>query len=253
MEQHSTSDLYCTTTPFNPIYTQLNNNDYPKPAKPEVMEVIEEAMDIEATIKGDVDLGYVKFRVKLNDYSFVGSGLWLWKVRYYKLYKKTHKNFKDWCNDVVGKNYTTVLDMIKAALVWMKLSTRGIEALPYSIAQCVTLYKYIDDEETFFANWELITSELQECEYSATAFAAVIEGRVSKKSTVITFPVDLFDKLYNTAVNVGLSIIELVRHMHYEMFQKVVCAPPDAMERWELDLELMVKEQDALLPSRSTS
>ena len=81
MKQHSTCDWYCTTNPFNPIYTQLNNNDYPEPAKPEVMEVIEEAMDIEATLKGDVDLGYVKFRVKLNDYSFVGSGLWLWKIR----------------------------------------------------------------------------------------------------------------------------------------------------------------------------
>ncbi len=114
-------------------------------------------------------------------------------------------------------------------------------------------YKYIDDEEIFFSNWELITTELEEHEYSATAFASIIEGREPKKNTVITFPLDLFDKLYDTAKNVGLSIIELVRQMHYELFQKVVCSRPDedaeAMERWELDLALIVAEQDFLLNS----
>ena len=252
MKQYN-ADWYCSQCPFWVLSTQFDNNDFPKPSRPEVMEVIEEALDIDATIEGDMDIDYIKFRVKLNDYSFVGTGLWLWKIRYFKLYKKTHKNFKDWCRDVVGKNYTTCLDMIKAARVWLALSTRGYNLLPYSIAQCVALYKYIDDEEIFFSNWELITTELEEHEYSATAFAAILEGSKPKKSTVITFPLDLFDKLYNTACNVGLTIIELVRQMHYEMFQKVACAPPDAMERWELDLELMVKEQDALLTYRNTS
>ncbi len=70
---------------------------------------------------------------------------------------------------------------------------------------------------------------------------------------MITFPLDLFDKLYNTACNVGLTIIELVRSMHYELFQKVVCSRPDedaeALERWQLDLALIVAEQEDLLNS----
>ena len=98
-----------------------------------------------------------------------------------------------------------------------------------------------------------ITSELQEHEYSATAFAAIIEGNTPKKRTTLTFPVDLFDKLYNTAVNVGLTIIKLVRHMHYEMFQKVVHTRPEvdaeALESLQLDLALMIKEQEVLLNS----
>ncbi len=253
MKQYN-ADWHCTQSPFWVLSTQLDNNDFSEPSRPEVMEVLEEAQDIDATLSGDVDIDYVKFRIKLNDYSFVPTGLWLWKVRYFKLHKKIYNmTFKDFCKKIVGKNYTTCLDMIKAARVWLALSTRGYNHLPYSIAQCVALYKYIDDEETFFSNWELISSELEEHGYSATAFTAIIEGRTPKKRTSITFPVDLFDALYNTACNVGLTIIELVRQMHYKLFQKVVCSRPDedaeAMKRWELDLALMVAEQDALLNS----
>ncbi len=247
MRQYN-ADWYCSQCPFWVLSTQLDNNDFSEPSRPEVMEVLEEAQDIDATLSGDVDIDYVKFRIKLNDLGFVSTGLWLWKVRYFNIHKKVYNmTFKDFCKNIVGKNYTTCLDMIKASRVWLALSTRGYNLLPYSIAQCVTLYKYIDDEETFFANWELITSELQECEYSATAFASIIEGREPKKSTVITFPLDLFDKLYNTACHVGLSIIELVRQMHYEMFGKVVHVPPNIIERWQLDLAVMISEQDALL------
>ena len=253
MEQYN-ADWYGSQCPFWVLSTQLDNNDFPEPSRPEVMEVLEEAQDIDATLSGDMDIDYIKFRIRLNDYSFVGTGLWLWKVRYFKLHKKLYNmTFKDFCKKIVGKNYTTCLDMIKAALVWMALSTRGYNLLPYSIAQCVALYKYIDDEETFFANWELISSELEESEYSATAFKALIEGKQPKKNTTVTFPLDLFDMLYNTACNVGLNIIELVRQMHYELFQKVVCSRPEtdteAIERWKLDLALIVAEQGVLLNS----
>ncbi len=251
MQQYNV-DWYGTQCPFWVLSTQFNNPDFPEPSRPEVMEVMEEAMDIDATIEGDMDIGYIKFRIKLNDYSFVSTGLWLWKIRYFKLHKKIfNMTFKEFCKKVVGKNYTTCLDMIKASRVWLALSTRGYNLLPYSIAQCVVLHKYLDDEETFFAHWELITTELQENEYSATAFTAIIEGKVAKKRTSLTFPVDLFNKLEHTAYNVGLSIIELVHQMWWSMFGKVVCHAtfndPKQLERWELDLALMIAEQDSLL------
>ena len=253
MNQYN-NDWYGTQCPFWVLSTQFDNPDFPNPTRPEVQETIDEALDIDATLEGDVDIDYVKFRIKLNDYSFVGTGLWLWKVRYFKLHKKIYNmTFKEFCKKVVGKNYTTCLDMIKASRVWLALSTRGYNQLPYSIAQCVVLHKYLDDEETFFDNWELITTNLEEHEYSATAFTAIIEGKVSKKSTTVTFPVDLFDCLYNTATNVGLNIIELVRQMWYKMFGKVGYSRPEPsteiIERWELDLALMIAEQDVILNS----
>ena len=181
MQQYN-ADWYCSQCPFWVLSTQFDNNDFPTPSRPEVLEVIEEALDIDSTIEGDMDIDYIKFRIKLNDISWVSTGLWLWKVRYFKLHKKIYNmTFKDFCKKIVGKNYTTCLDMIKAARVWLVLSTRGYNLLPYSIAQCVVLHKYIEDEETFFANWELISSELEEHEYSASAFTASIEGKQPKK------------------------------------------------------------------------
>ncbi len=246
--KHNNTDWYGVQSPFWVLSTQLKNPDFANPSSNEIKEVLSEAIDIDATIEGDVDLDYVKFRIKLNDFSWISTGLWLWKVRFFKLHKKIYNmTFKDFCNTVVGKNYTTCLDMIKGSTVWMALSTRGYEVLPYSIAQCVALHKYLDDEEIFFDTWEYICANLAEHEFSAKAFAKLLDGAEGKKSTVITFPLDLFDKLYNTACHVGLSIIELVSQMHYEMFGKVVHVPPNIMERWQLDLAVMISEQDALL------
>ena len=48
MEQYN-ADWYCSQCPFWVLSTQLDNPDFPESTKPEVMEVIEEALDIDAT------------------------------------------------------------------------------------------------------------------------------------------------------------------------------------------------------------
>ncbi len=89
MQQYN-ADWYCSQCPFWVLSTQFDNNDFPTPSRPEVLEVIEEALDIDSTIEGDMDIDYIKFRIKLNDISWVSTGLWLWKVRYFKLHKKIY-------------------------------------------------------------------------------------------------------------------------------------------------------------------
>ncbi len=242
---NATPDWFCWQNPFSSLYTQLNSGDFPEPKDLAVVETLEEVLDIEATLSGDMDVGYIAMRIKMNDYSYVSTGLWLWKCRYYKTYLKTHKTFKEWCKDFVGKDYTTVLAMIKAALVWVQLVSMGFEILPTSIAQCVVMYEYIGDLDELFNNWKYVIDNLEVHEFSKNNIKALLQGEIKKTNTTITFPLKLFQKLERTAFNVGISIIELVSQMHYELFQRVEVTPPEAMQRWYEDLQAIVAEQDA--------
>ena len=224
-------------TPFNPLYV---NNNYPLSEKPEIVSTLEEILDIEATLSGDIDIDYIVWRIKTNDYAFVITGLWLWKVRYYKSYLKTHKRFKDWCQDVVGKNYTTCLDMIYAAIVWIELVSFGFEILPTSIAQCLVL-KDLNDEEMRDA-WSTILRELEPHQFSSSRISKLLNGSEPPVNTSVTFPVDIFDKLYRTALEHGMTIIELVTNMYEKIHQKVAYTPPNAMRFWEQDLKLLIME-----------
>ena len=224
-------------TPFNPLYV---NNEYPLSEKPEIVSTIEEILDIEATLSGDIDLNYIVWRIKTNDYSFVTTGLWLWKVRYYKSYLKTHKRFKDWCQDVVGKNYTTCLDMIYAAIVWIELVSFGFDILPTSIAQCLVL-KDLNDEELRDA-WSTVLEELEPHQFSSGRISTLLNGSEENVNTSVSLPIELFYKLYQRAVDYGITIIEVIAQMYDEIHQKVAYTPPNAMRFWEQDLKLLVME-----------
>ncbi len=236
---------FCWRNPFTSIYTYFNSGDYPQPTNTAILETLEEVMDIEATLSGDIDLGYIAHRIKMNDYAFVGTGLWLWQVRYFKSYLDTHKTFKEWCRDEVGKDHKTVLAMIKASLVWVQLVTMGFEILPTSIAQCVVMYEYIEDLDEFYSNWQYVIDNLEPHEFSKKAIKTLLQGEIKKTNTNIRFPLDLFKKLSDTAWSCGISVIELVSQMYNQVFSKVVRTPPEQIVRWYEDLELIVKEQDA--------
>ena len=240
----SSAHWFCWQNPFTSLYTHFNSGDYPQPKDTAILETLEEVMDVEATLSGDMDLGYIAHRIRMNDYSFVGSGLWLWQVRRYKSYLDTHDNFKDWCKDVVRKDYTTVLAMIKAALVWVQLVTMGFEILPTSIAQCVVMYKYIGDLDEFSKNWQYVIDNLEVHEFSKKNIKALLQGEIKKTNTTLTFPLKLFKNLERTALNCGISIIKLVEQMYEQIFTKVVRTQPEQMSRWYEDLALIVKEQD---------
>ena len=241
MEYHQQSPSHAAflNSPFNPLY--LNNN-YPLSQEPAIVETIEEILDIECTLSGDVDLDYVAYRIKLNDYAFVSSGLWLWKVRYFKCYKKDYKRFKDWCEVVVGKSYDTCRRMIEAATVWVKLVSMGFDTLPSSIAQCLVL-KDFDDEELYEA-WSRVLTELAPHQFSSGRISTLLKGSEDKVNTSVSLPVDLFYKLWRTAIDAGMTIIELIAQMYDEVYQKVADVPPFVLKKWHDDLQEMVTNFD---------
>ena len=221
--------------PFNSLY---QNTDHTISNEPHIKELLDEVRVIGDTISGEVNLNYVEFKIKHNNISFVSSGAWLWKVRVYKTYKNTHKNFKRWCEDVINKSYTTALRLIKAATVWVKLATMGFETLPTSVSQCVVLYD-LDDEELYDA-WCLVLENLEPHLITASNIHTLIFGDTRKPNTTVKLPLDLFNTLWCAASDADMSIVELVASMYEEIYTKVANVSPFQEQRWREDLDDLV-------------
>lgn len=236
-EKHNKLPQDYIPSPFTALYL---NTDYELSQQSHIQEMLEEIHHIEKQIPGDVDPDYVAFKVKHNDISFVSSGAWLWKVRTYKSYKKTHTNFKEWCNDILHKSYRTALRLIQAATVWIDLATMGFDILPTSISQCLVL-KDLDDEE-LYAAWNQVLDNLEPHQITATSIQILLFGEKEKINTNIKLPINLYQKLWEHAHDAGTTIIQLIASMYYEIYQKVSNVTPEKEQAWRDDLADLIQE-----------
>ena len=140
------------------------------------------------------------------------------------------------------KSYDTCLRMINAATVWIKLVSMGFDILPSSIAQCLVL-KDFDNEELYEA-WSRVLGELAPHQFSVGSFSTLLKGSEEKVNTSVSLPVDLFYKLWRAARDAGITIIELIVQMYDEVYQKVAYLRPEVIQRWEEDLQELVANYD---------
>lgn len=228
--------------PTTSLYT---NTDYGISEENYIQEIIEEVEGIQENISGDIDPSYVGFKIKHNKLSFVPSGCWLWKVRTYKSYKKTHKTFKQWCEDVCHITYSTALRMIKAATVWIDLATMGFEVLPTSISQCLVLYEVPQDE--LYHAWSTVIETLPPHHITASSMNIILNGEPKKISTNINLPVDLFLTLQYLAHKAATTVSNVVAWMYHELFirtTKVANVEPSKIQMWEEDLQDLVRNYE---------
>ena len=218
-------------SPFNALY---ENTDFDISDQPHIQQVIKEVLGIEELISGEVEPNYVATKVKLNELSFVSSGSWLWKMRTFKNYKETHKNFKDWCRDAVGKSYNTVMRLINAATVWIELASYGFDVLPTSVSQCTVLQDLKGDE--LYEAWNKVVSNLEPHQITESSIRVLLYGEEPAVNTTVKFPIDLYEKLWEAARDAGTNIIQLVGLLYYEVYTKVSNLKPEAMDRWEEEM-----------------
>ena len=234
-EKHEELSKHYLPSPFTALYL---NTDYEISKQPHIQDMLQEVHDIGETIPGDVDLGYVDFKVRHNDISFVSSGAWLFQVRLYKSYKKTHKNFKNWCQDVLHKSYNTAIRLIKASTVWLKLATMGFDILPTSVSQCLLLYDLTDEE--LYEAWCKVLDNLEPHHLTEKSISILLFGDTKKISTNINLPVDLFNALWSIADHVKGRIVHVIAFMYHEVFTKVSNVEPEKIQKWQEDLQDLV-------------
>ena len=153
-------------------------------------------------------------------------------ILFYRLYKKTHRSFDQYCIDVIGINSWSCRDYIKASRVFLTLIRGGFTylELPKSISQCLTLSQYEDDE--LIEKWQLVSKKFKSYEYNANK----IEDYLHPKPLVDTYDttIDLQLPVVKTAVEKlaleqQMSISQLMLEMVevYQTYYKMVKIPSE--------------------------
>lgn len=113
--------------PFDHVY---KDNDVEISKRPEVLELHDFAVDLSELIEGEFDLEFLTLQIRFNQLSFVFTGLMAAEIKFKKLYKKTHRNFDQYCREMLGVSYWQIDDTIKATDVVMELIANGFDVLP---------------------------------------------------------------------------------------------------------------------------
>ena len=209
--------------PFTTLYQEKDvetaNSSY-------IQDLLDDCFQIAEMIPGEVIPDEAADRVRFHGLSFVISGCWLFKVKVFKSYKKSHKNYKDWCREIVGKSYHTVERIIKASHIVLELIHFGFSELPSSISQCMVLHDLSEDEQDLYQNWKLVNEQLEPHEITADSIRTLLVGKSPKTNTTIKLPIKLYEKMARTAFDLGCTMVNLVKSIYYEVYEKVEILTP---------------------------
>ncbi len=117
------------------------NDDFWEPPETEFQPLL----DFESEIFGEAphnDIAVLTQRIKRSFFDYVRQGIMLDTVRRHCLYKRQYKDFRDYCNNALGRSHFYCQRIIQAAKICLELIKSKFTILPTSVAQALPLLKF---------------------------------------------------------------------------------------------------------------
>lgn len=216
--------------PIDELYKRdFDDNPDWCPSDSALEQIFDLAKEIEYE-KGQADIEELTIDLKKDFLSYIRIGLRLSPILFYKLYKKTHSRFDQYCDEVLGIPFWRCKDYIKASRVFLTLLRGGFTylQLPKNISQCLTLNQYQDDE--LIEKWKLVCKEFKTHEYTANKINDFLHpkslGQTYNTTIDLKLPV-VKNQIEKFAIAEELSISQLMLKMVevYQMYYKMVEIP----------------------------
>lgn len=152
--------------------------------------------------------------LKCEIHSYIKAGVIAHNLKITGIWKKTTKNFSDFCNKFLGKSFWQIDRLIAAADVAIKLLNAGFTIIPQNESQCRPLVGL--DYDKLQAVWEHCLNCLGENRLTATAISQIVErwgqtqiefNDLPKTETKVRkeLPKQTWTKLSETAKRYGMS------------------------------------------------
>lgn len=215
--------------PFTPLY---QTSDEEIPQNESVENLIHYAWSLEECIPGDFDLKTIVTEIKGQILSFVRTGLLAYKVKFHKLYRRVHKNFKTFCEKALGISHWQINRKIEAARVVIELAQAGFSILPTCEAQARPLTKLYGTE--LCNKWKMVVDSLEPHTITSNQINEVLG--VETKTASLRLPKKLYEQIKRKALEMGLSIEQFL-NMILEDDQDISPVEEEALAKWEEDLE----------------
>lgn len=197
-----------------------------------------------------LDIDYAEFLINNDTFGFVRIGIVANVIRHYKSYThKKFKSFKDWCERGLKRTHWHIKRLIQSAVVVMRLIESGFRILPNCEAQCRPLVKLSGAELT--EKWQQVVDAYPPERITASAIEAIVNGASEPKKKKLSISTELAEKLAARAAEAEMSVEELLEELLAE--NEPSEPDPDAIARWEEDLQQLIEEQPAPPPAPKPS
>jgi hypothetical protein len=221
--------------PFVSIY----QNSLQETKHNESMEnLIDYAWSLEENTPEDFDLQTIVTEIKSQVLSFVRTGLLAYKVKIFKLYRKVHRNFKTFCEEVLGISHWQINRKIEAARVVVELIQAGFSVLPSCEAQARPLTKLYGAE--LCNKWKMVVDSLKPHTITSNKINEVLG--VESKTASLRLPKKLYEQIKRRALEMELSVEQLL-NMMFEDDEKIDIVKEETLIKWEEDLKIIVNSQ----------
>ena len=123
-------------------------------------------LDFENEVLSEVphnDISLLTQRIKRSFLDYVRQGIMLEAVCRYRLYKRSYRDFADYCKNALGRSPSYCKRIIQAAQICLQLIKSKFKILPTSVSQALPLLKFakVDEygESLLLDKWQTVIDE----------------------------------------------------------------------------------------------
>jgi hypothetical protein len=156
------------------------------------------------------DIALLTQRIKRSFLDYVRQGIMLDAVRRYRLYKRSHRNFADYCKNALGRSPYYCNRIIEAAQICLRLIQAKFKILPTSVSQALPLVKFakVDEygESQLQQKWQTVLDEFPPQNITAVKIQEALDENPDGRAKQVRISGQAYKLLQKKAVEAGIAI-----------------------------------------------
>ena len=156
------------------------------------------------------DLSLLTQRIKRSFLDYVRQGIMLEAVCRYRLYKRSYRDFAEYCKLALGRSPYYCKRIIDAAQVCLRLIKSKFKILPTSVAQALPLLKFAKVDEygdsQLQDKWQTVIDEHRPESITAIKIAETVDENPEGRSKQVRIGASAYLLLQKKAVEAGMTV-----------------------------------------------
>lgn len=171
------------------------------------------------------DISLLTQRIKRSFLDYVRQGIMLDAVRRYRLYKRSYRDFAEYCKLALGRSPYYCKRIIEAAQICLRLIKSKFKTLPTSVAQALPLAKFAKVDEygqsELQQKWQTVLESFPPQNITAVKIQEALDENPEGRARQVRIDGKAYELLKKKAVEAGMAISKYL--------EMLICGgePPD--------------------------
>jgi len=204
------------TADFNDIYWE--------PPESEFQPLLDFQNEVLSEIPHN-DISLLTQRIKRSFLDYVRQGIMLDAVRRYRLYKRSYRDFAEYCKLALGRSPFYCKRIIQAAEICLRLIKAKFKILPTSVAQALPLLKFATVDEygdsQLQDKWQTVIDEHRPESITAIKIAETLDENPEGRAKQVRIGGKAYQLLQKKAAEAGMLVSQYLERLINN------CEPPD--------------------------